>query len=110
VAAYDEIALAELSDEQLVWGDVPDWQPTTAQLDWPAMPAKDAIEVVASGTGIVIAPMSIARLHHRKDVVHRPVTGVPTTKVGLAWLVARDADDTQAFVGIVRGRRANSSR
>jgi DNA-binding transcriptional LysR family regulator len=110
VAAYDEISLVELSDEQLVWGAVPEWQPTTAQLDWPAMSAKDAIEVVASGTGIVIAPMSIARLHHRKDVVHRPVTGVPTTKVGLAWLVARDDTDTQAFVGIVRGRGANSSR
>ena len=110
VAAYDEISLEELFDEQLVWGDVADWRPTTTQLDWPTMSAKDAIEVVASGTGIVIAPMSIARLHHRKDVVHRPVTGVPPTKVALAWLVSRDGDDTQAFVGVVRGRSANSSR
>ena len=110
VTAYDEIALAELSDEQLVAGDAPDWQPTTAQLEWPPMSVKEAIEVVASGTGIVIVPMSVARLHHRKDVAHRPVTGVPATTIGLAWLVERDDDQTQEFVGIVRGRTANSSR
>ena len=110
VTAYDEIALSELSDEQLVAGDVPDWQPTTPQLDWPAMSTKDAIEVVASGTGIVVVPMSVARLHHRKDVAHRPVTGVPSTTIGLAWLKERDDDRIQAFIGIVRGRTANSSR
>jgi len=110
VTAYDEIALGELSDEQLVAGDVPDWQPTTPQLDWPAMSTKDAIEVVASGTGIVVVPMSVARLHHRKDVAHRPVTGVPSTTIGLAWLKERDDDRIQSFIGIVRGRTANSSR
>jgi DNA-binding transcriptional LysR family regulator len=110
VTAYDEIALAELSDEQLVLGAVPDWQPTTPQLDWPPMSAKEAIEVVASGTGIVVVPMSIARLYHRKDVAHRTVTGVPATTIGLAWLVERDDEQTQAFVGVVRGRTANSSR
>lgn len=110
VTAYDEIALGDLSDEQLVAGDPPGWQPTTAQLEWPGMSVKEAIEVVASGTGIVIVPMSVARLHHRKDVAHRPVTGVPATTVGLAWLVERDDDQTQEFVGIVRGRTANSSR
>jgi len=110
VTAYDEIALSELSDEQLVAGDVPDWQPTTPQLDWPAMSTKDAIEVVASGTGIVVVPMSVARLHHRKDVAHRPVTGVPSTTIGLAWLKERDDDRIQSFIGIVRGRTANSSR
>jgi len=110
VTAYDEIALGELSDEQLVAGDAPDWRPTTAQLEWPPMSVKEAIEVVASGTGIVIVPMSVARLHHRKDVAHRPVTGVPATTIGLAWLVERDDDQTQEFVGIVRGRTANSSR
>lgn len=108
--AYDEIALDELSDEQLVFGDIPDFTPTTAQLDWPPMSVRDAIEVVAGGTGIVVVPMSLARLHHRKDVAHRPVTGVPTTRIGLAWLVERDDETTQAFVGVVRGRTANSSR
>jgi len=65
---------------------------------------------VAAGTGIVLVPLSVARLHHRKDVVHRPVTDLEPTTVALAWLRERDAEDTQAFVGVVRGRTANSSR
>jgi hypothetical protein len=60
--------------------------------------------------GIVIVPMSVARLHHRKDVVHRRVSDVPESQVGLAW--RRDLDDelVETFVGVVRGRSANSSR
>ena len=54
--------------------------------------------------------MSVARLHHRKDVVAVPVTGVPTTKVGLAWLRDTDDDRVETFVGVVRGRTANTSR
>lgn len=112
VAAYDEIPLADLSGEQLVLGEVPDWGTvaTEPQLDFPPMTTKEAVEVVASGTGIVVVPMSVARLHHRKDVVHRPVTGVPSTRIGLAWLRENEDLRLQTFVGIVRGRRANSSR
>ena len=57
----------------------------------PAMTLRQAVESVAADAGIVIVPMSVARLHHRKDVVAVPVTGVPTTKVGLTWPV--DAAD-----------------
>ena len=74
------------------------------------MSEKDAIETVAAGTGIVIVPMSVARLHQRKDIVQRPVTDLDPTQIGLAWLLDRDGEDTQAFVGVVRGRSANSSR
>ena len=74
------------------------------------MTEQEAIETVAAGTGIVLVPMSVARLHHRKDVVapggHRPR---PTT-VALVWLRERDDERTQAFVGVVRGRTGNSSR
>jgi DNA-binding transcriptional LysR family regulator len=112
VTAYDEIALAELADEQLVHGDVPGWSDlaTAEGLPFPAMSVKDAIEVVASGTGIVIVPMSVARLHHRKDVAHRPVLGVPETQIGLAWRAGDDDPRIETFVGIVRGRTENSSR
>jgi hypothetical protein len=54
--------------------------------------------------------MSLARLHHRKDVVAVRVTGVPTTKVGLTWRVDDEDERVQAFIGVVRGRTANSSR
>lgn len=111
-AAYDELSLADLAAEQLVLGVVPNWEEvrTATPLPFGPMTTKDAIEVVASGTGIAIVPLSIARLHHRKDVVHRPVSDVEATRVGLAWLVENEDPRLETFIGIVRGRRATSTR
>lgn len=80
--------------------------PEFAQLETTA----DAIATAATGVGIVIVPMSLARLHQRKDAGHRPLRGGPTSTVALAWPRDRTTDDVDAFVGIVRGRTANSSR
>lgn len=112
VAALDEqdvVDPADLSEEQLVAPHPSGWTPDVDQLDFPAMPAKDAIEVAASGTGIVIVPMSVARLHHRKDVVTR-VVDLPPTTIALLWLRDADSPVHQDFVGVVRGRKASSSR
>ena len=106
----EEVSLDELAEEQLVLPHRSGWTPSADQLAWPEMSEKDAVETVAAGTGIAILPMSIARLHHRKDVVHRPVRDLDPTTVGLAWAIDHDDDRTQAFVGIVRGRTAQSSR
>lgn len=75
----------------------------------------EAIATAASGAGIVIVPMSLARLHHRRDATFRPLTDGPRSSVGLAWPVDDvDDDETgahiQTFIGIVRGRSARSSR
>ena len=110
VTVADEVALEDLADEQLVLPHESGWTPAAEQLDFPEMSVGDAIEVVASGTGIVIVPMSVARLHQRKDVTYRPVTDLPPTKVGLAWLVDNDDPRVQTFIGIVRGRTERSSR
>jgi DNA-binding transcriptional LysR family regulator len=110
VAAADTVTLDDLVDEQLVRPHRSGWQPTVPQLAWPAMTEEEAIATVAAGTGIVIVPMSVARLYHRKDVVLREVDDVPPTTVALVWLRERDDDLTQAFVGVVRGRTARSSR
>jgi len=102
VTAYDEIDVAELADEYDVLREHPE------------LTVPQAVETVAAGTGIVVVPMSLARLHHRKDVAHRPVTGVEESPVGLAWLRPApgepDHPDIEAFIGIVRGRTARSSR
>lgn len=71
---------------------------------------KTAVEVAASGSGVVILPMSLARLYARKDAVHRPVPGLPATTIGIAWRVEEESDDVEEFIGIVRGRTAQSSR
>ena len=110
VAAYDEIDLADLADEQFIGGPPQDLTSGVGQLDFPSMSAQEAVEAVAAGTGVVVLPMSVARLHHRKDVVHRPVRGLPPTTIALVWLVERDDEHTQAFVGVVRGRTPRSSR
>ncbi len=110
VAAYDEIDLADLGDEQWVLG-VPDGlDPTSEQLAFPPMTPDEAVEVAASGTGIVLLPMSVARLLHRKDATYRPVVGVAPSTVALVWRTDRDDEDTQGFVGVTRGRTARSSR
>lgn len=100
VSAYDEIDVAELSGELDVLAEFPE------------ITVKQAIETVAAGTGIVIVPMSLARLYHRKDVVHRPVLAVEESPVGLAWPrePRESEEDVQAFIGIVRGRSSRSSR
>ncbi|MFK4728733.1 LysR family transcriptional regulator substrate-binding protein [Agromyces mediolanus] len=94
-ADAEAIPLAELAGE-----------PAAPVQDDPAM----TIELVAAGTGYAIVPQSIARLHHRRDVVAVPLHDAPTTRVALVWLVERDDETVQEFVGVVRGRTARSSR
>jgi len=110
VAAADTVTLGDLADEQLVRPHRSGWLPSVTQRAWPPMTEGEAIETVAAGTGIVIVPMSVARLHHRKDVVRRHVTDLPPTTIALVWRRDRDDDVIQAFVGVVKGRSANTSR
>jgi DNA-binding transcriptional LysR family regulator len=70
----------------------------------------EAISTVAAGVGIVVVPMSLARLHHRKDTEYRPLRDGPVSTVALAWGSDRTTARVETFVGIVRGRTANSSR
>ena len=81
-------------------GGVAERPPTTA----------DAVAWVAAGAGVTIMPMSLARLHHRKDVTHRVLDGGPTAPVGLVWVSERTTDLVDELIGIVRGRTVNSSR
>jgi len=110
VSAADTVTLDDLSDEQLVRPHASGWTPAAEQLTWPPMSEQEAIETVAAGTGVVILPASVARLFRRKDVVTRPVADLDPTQVGLAWRIDRDGEDIQAFVGIVKGRTARTTR
>jgi DNA-binding transcriptional LysR family regulator len=76
----------------------------------PPEDTEQAIATVAAGVGIVIVPMSLARLHRRKDAAYRPLRGAPDSTVALAWPTDRTTASVEAFVGIVRGRTPNSSR
>ena len=73
--------------------------------DWAA-----AVELAATGVGVAIMPQSVARALSRKDVVARPAVEQPTTRMALAWHPDASTDLAEEFIGIVRGRTANSSR
>ena len=106
----EEVVLADLADEQLVRPHASGWTPDADQLAWPPMTEAEAVETVAAGTGIVLVPFSVARLHARKDVVRRVVSDLPPTRIGLVWRLDHDDERVQAFIGIVRGRTVNSTR
>jgi DNA-binding transcriptional LysR family regulator len=115
-AAADELTVAELADETLVW-------PLDDVLGWPGTPAApatvaeyrpattaEAVELVAASVGVLVVPQSLARAYHRRDLTYRVLTGAPTSSVGLAWARDRHTDLVEEMIGIVRGRTANSTR
>jgi DNA-binding transcriptional LysR family regulator len=93
-AAFDELSLADLAGEpRLVDDETP-----------------EAFERVAWGQGLLLVPLSVARTQSRRDLVHRPVVDAAPTTVALAWLADNPDERIEEFIGIVRGRSANSSR
>lgn len=119
VALFDEVSVADLVEEDLLQDpdDVPQWRDAvtsarTAPLRPPpaAATTADAVELVAAGLGVLVVPMSVARLHHRKDLTHRPVVDVDHTRIALVWPADRTTPLVDEWVGVVRGRTARSSR
>lgn len=92
IAAFDEITMADLADETVL----------------------DAIDAVAfdrvNAGAVLLVPMSVARSASRRDLVHRPVTDAPVSSVALTWRIGNEHPLIEEFIGIVRGRTANSSR
>ncbi|MFG2074577.1 LysR family substrate-binding domain-containing protein [Nonomuraea maritima] len=113
LAAADEVTLADLAEEEVL-------HPLDDTIEWterPGLPAftrpdttTHAVELVAAGTGLLVVPQSLARLHHRKDLTYRTVTDAPQSQVALTWPADATTDLVEDFIGIVRGRTANSSR
>ncbi|MGW1740083.1 LysR family transcriptional regulator [Nocardia sp. NPDC001965] len=97
IALFDEVGMADLADERIQ---------DTADIDTVAA----AVELVAAGVGVAIVPHSIARLHHRRDLVYRTVTDTGDTEIALAWPQTLTADAAEEFIGVVRGRSERSSR
>ncbi|MCR8672023.1 LysR family transcriptional regulator substrate-binding protein, partial [Agrococcus sp. HG114] len=96
IVAFDEVALADLAGEPMLEaGDL-----SAAQL----------LEVVATGAGLAIVPMSVARALGGTGTRHRVVTDAPSTTIALVWLERADSALHQELIGIAKGRRAGSSR
>ncbi|MDY6997013.1 MAG: LysR family substrate-binding domain-containing protein [Actinomycetota bacterium] len=113
LSAVDEITAADLDDEPtlLPFDDVVGWADAPGALvDHRPETTQDAIELVAAGVGVLIVPQSLARLYHRKDLTYRPIADAPTCPVALAFPEGEQSVLVEEFVGIVRGRKASSSR
>ncbi|WGD37841.1 LysR substrate-binding domain-containing protein [Lysinibacter sp. HNR] len=115
ISILDSVSVADLTGFLLL--NNPD-----ARTDWPRAitPAHnntyvpdtiaDTIELVAAGTGLLVLPQPVARLHSRGDLIYRPLRDVSEALVSLAWLEEKTDNTIDNFIGIVRGRTAQSSR
>ncbi|TDW92427.1 LysR family substrate-binding domain-containing protein [Kribbella sp. VKM Ac-2566] len=113
ITAAEEVTVDDLADELMLHpqDDVLDWdRPPGRLIDERPARTGDAIELVAMGTGLLVVPQSLARLHHRKDLTYRPLTGGPESQVALSWPEDETSELVEHFIGIVRGRTANSTR
>lgn len=91
-AAADEVTVADLEGETV-------------------LPELDAVAIDRVLVGaVLVVPMSIARGASRRDLVYRPVTDAPPSPIALAWRMDDENPLLDEFIGVVRGRTANSSR
>ncbi|WP_067676156.1 LysR family substrate-binding domain-containing protein [Nocardia miyunensis] len=97
IALFEEVATTDLTDERMQDAD-----------DLDAL--SGTLELVAAVGGAAIMPHSLARLHHRRDLVYRTVTDLPPTEIALAWPIDLDNPAVEDFIGVVRGRTARSTR
>jgi DNA-binding transcriptional LysR family regulator len=98
VAGLNDLRVVDLANENVV------------QVDLLGGNGDDAIELVAANVGVAVMPQSLARVHSRKDVVARPLSDAPDTAISLVWPIDHAHPLCDDFIGIVRGRTANSSR
>ena len=113
VTAADEVTTADLADDLMLHplDDVLGWdRPPGRVVDERPASTADAVALVAMGTGLVVVPQSLARLHHRKDLTYRPLTDAPESQVALTWPENDPSELVEQFIGIVRGRTVNSTR
>jgi DNA-binding transcriptional LysR family regulator len=113
LSAADELTTADFEGEPklLPLDDVVDWADAPgAPVDHRPETAEAAIELVAAGIGVLIVPQSLARLYHRKDLTYRVIADAPTCRVALAVPEGPQSALIEDFIGIVRGRKAGSSR
>lgn len=101
VAGLDSVSLTELGSFDEVF---------VLTVDLHGGTGEDAVELVAANVGVAVMPQSVARAHSRRDVVARPLIDGVETSISLVWPTAGAHPLVDEFIGIVRGRTANSSR
>lgn len=94
---------AQVTDADLEGTHVVDAGPVPADID-------GTLDLVEANVGVAVLPQSLFRAASRKDLVGRALVDAPGTQIVLAWRDEDTSDTTEEFIGVVRGRTANSSR
>lgn len=93
LAELDQLTADDLADERVIDDAAP-----------------ESIELATYSAAVLRVPLSVARTGSRKDLVHRPLVDAEPTTIGLSWLVDADNPLIEEFIGVVRGRKPESSR
>lgn len=93
LAELDELTTDDLADERVI----DDAEP-------------ESVELATYSAAVLRVPLSVARTGSRKDLVHRRLVDAEPTSIGLAWLADADNPLIEEFIGVVRGRKPESSR
>ena len=103
LGAFDSLAVGDLAGER--------WLQPVDLIAASPDEVSAAVDLAAANAGLLVLPLPYARSLSRRDVVVRPLEGVPATRMGVAWSAAREGDEViDEFVGIVRGRSVASTR
>jgi hypothetical protein len=105
VAMPKDSPLAELAEVDLADAEVHviDAGPVPADID-------GSLDLVEANVGVVVLPQSLFRAASRKDLMGRPLMNAEGTRIALVWRDEDATETTEEFIGVVRGRTANSSR
>ncbi|MEK6312424.1 MAG: LysR family transcriptional regulator substrate-binding protein [Curtobacterium sp.] len=105
VAMPKDSPLADLAEVDLTTTDVHVVAPGPGPADGAA-----TLDLVEANVGVAVLPQSLFRAASRKDLVARTLAGAQGTRILLAWRAEDASETTEEFIGVVRGRTANSSR
>ncbi|RSR99348.1 LysR family transcriptional regulator [Streptomyces sp. WAC00469] len=98
LAGKPAVGVVDLADDHLLQDPeaVPEWRDVARELrtgerdDVPPLHSvEEKLELVASGAGICVLPLSTAAFYTRPDVVAVPVDDIGPSRVCLAWIAAR---------------------
>lgn len=107
IGLVSEVTLADLAD-------LPDKRIGTGELVIPVGEPELALSYAESGTGLAILPETLAKVVGHCEGTIRPLAMDAATRVCAVWLKDRPAECPeeliQDFIGMLRGRRAQSSR
>jgi DNA-binding transcriptional LysR family regulator len=98
LADRTSVTVTDLASEHLLQDPdaVPEWRDVALELRGKGRPevppihqVEEKLELVASGAGICVLPLSTATFYTRPDVVPLPVEGIGPNEVALAWVATR---------------------